>query len=74
VFKSNMRGVLAAAALAVGVLGSATSAQASAGVPPAQSDIIAILKSDVGSAEARKAGGTTQDILFVRKAGGHQGE
>ena len=73
-FKSNRRGVLAAAALAVGVLGSATSAHASVGDPPAQSDIIAVLKSDAGSAAARKAGGTTQDILSVRKAGGHQGD
>jgi hypothetical protein len=39
------------------VLGSATSAHASVGVPPAQSDIIAVLKSEVGSAAARKAGG-----------------
>jgi hypothetical protein len=34
----------------------------------------AVTSASVGSAAARKAGGTTQEIVFVRKAGGHEGE
>lgn len=70
-FKSKRSGVLAAAAVVVGVLGSAPLAHASddsGGVEP-QSDIIAVLKSE----SMRKAGGDQQD-LSVRKAGGYQHE
>jgi hypothetical protein len=75
VFNSKRRGVLAAAALAVAVFGSAQAAQAGAGVPQVradgpQADIIAILKTNDGAAAARKAGGDQQEYLAVRKAGG----
>ena len=72
-FNSKARGIIAAAALAVGLFGSAQAAQAGIIAPgtPAdgarstetQSDIIAILKAD-------SAGNPQDPVLSMRKAGG----
>lgn len=72
-FTSKTRPIIAAAALAVGVFGSAQAAHAGAGIPDApgtHADIIAVLKTDKSAASTRKAGGVKQDFVVMRKAGG----
>ena len=78
-FKSKKPGVVAVAALAVGMFGSAQIAQAGIGipqtqsdgigVPQTQSDMIAILKAE-SAASAPGAGGDQGENLVIRKAGG----